>query len=451
MRPRHGLVMRAAAILLGAAVFALPQAGSGTPAVPRVHLVTVRDAIHPVTAGYIERALREADEQSARLVVLQLETPGGLVTSTEQIVEAIKSSPVPVAVYVASSKAASAGFLITLASDYAAMAPGTRIGAAHPVGMFGSGSQPEDQRKGGERPAMEAKIESDIAAFARTLAQNRGRNVQAAESAVLRSASFTEREALDQRLIDRICTDVGDLLRGLDGRVLRRFDGRRQRVDLEGAELVRVDMNLKERILAVIANPTLAVFLLGLGLLGIYVEFTHPGAVLPGVAGAVCLLLFAFAVQILPINVMGLLMFLAAIVMFILEVNVTSYGMLALTGVALLVLGSLMLFDTPIPEMRVSLAAVLPLAVALAAVVTLVMRFALSAQSRAVVTGREGLARELGEALTDLDPRGKVFVHGETWDAVARRPVRRGQRVRVSRVDNMVLEVEGVEERGESS
>jgi len=446
MRPRHGTVMKAAVILLWAAAVVAPQAGADPPQAPRVHLITVRDAIHPVTAGYIERALREAGDQRAALVVLQLETPGGLVSSTEQIIEAIKSSPAPVAVYVSSSKAASAGFLITLASDYAAMAPGTRIGAAHPVGLFGSGGQQQGERKDGERPAMEAKIENDIAAFARTLAQNRGRNVKAAESAVLRSASFTEREALEQGLIEAICTDLDQLLRDLDGKSLKRFDGRTQKLELGGAVRVEVGMNFKERVLSVVANPTLAMFLLALGMLGVYVEFTHPGAVLPGVAGAVCLLLFGFSVQILPINVMGLVLFVAALVMFVLEFNVTSYGMLALTGVALMALGALMLFDTPIPEMRVPLTAILPMVAVVGGVAMVVTRLALRAQRGVVVTGSEGMVGKVGTALTDLNPAGKVFVHGEYWDAVAVGPVRQGRRVRVRRLDGMRLEVEALEE-----
>jgi membrane-bound serine protease (ClpP class) len=417
-----------------------------------VHLVTIRDAIHPVSAGYIQRALREAGEAQANLVILQLETPGGLVTSTEQIIEAIKASPAPVAVFVSSTKAASAGFLITLASDFAVMAPGTRIGAAHPVGLFGGGEQEEGKEKGGKsggRLAMEAKLESDIAAFARTLAQNRGRNVKAAEAAVLSSVSYTEREALEQGLIDLICPDVDALLKAAQGRVVRRFDGRKQKLEVAGALRVRVGMNAKESVLSVIANPTLALFLLGLGILGIYVEFTHPGLLLPGVAGVVCLLLFGFSVQILPINVMGLLLILAAIVLFILEVNVVSYGLLAVTGVVLMALGSLMLFDTPIPEMRVPLGAVLALSAAVGVVATMVLRFALRAQRGAVLTGHEGLLREIGTALTDLEPRGKVFVHGEYWDAVARRPLKQGARVRVCRAERTLLEVDAAEEQGD--
>jgi membrane-bound serine protease (ClpP class) len=438
--------MKSAAILLGVAALAALPALADAPASRLVHVVTVRDAIHPVSAGYIARALREAGEGGAALIVLRLETPGGLVSSTEEIIEAIKGSKVPVAVFVHSSKAASAGFLIALASDFAAMAPGTRIGAAHPVGLLGDGGQKDKKEGDGDRPVMQAKIENDLAALARTLAQNRGRNVAAAEAAVRRSVSYTEREALEQRLIEAICGDMDELLKVMDGREVRRFDGRRQRLALSGAQRLEVPMNLKERVLSVIANPTLALALLALGVLGVYVELTHPGAVLPGVVGAVCLLLFAFATQILPINVMGLLLILASLVMFILEVSVTSYGMLALTGVALLVLGSLMLFNTPIPEMRVPLAAVLPIAAAVGGVAVLVLRFALRAQRSRVATGREGLVGEVGTALGDLAPHGKVFVHGETWDARSLRPARQGQRVQVLGLEGMELQVEPVEE-----
>jgi membrane-bound serine protease (ClpP class) len=442
--------MAGKAALLISGILAATPVIADVQAAPRVHLITVRDAIHPATASYIERALLEANEQQASLIVLQLETPGGLVTSTEQIIEAIKTSQTPVAVFVSSSKAASAGFLITLASDFAAMAPGTRIGAAHPVGLLGDGGQRGEDGKGGERPAMEAKIESDIAAFARTLAQNRGRSVEAAEAAVLRSVSYTEKEALKQGLIEAICNDVPALLEEIDQRDLKRFDGSSQRVSVAGATIVEADMSFKERVLSVIANPSLAIFLLGLGMIGIYVEMTHPGLVLPGVVGGVCLLLFAFAAQVLPVNVLALLMFVGAVVLFILEVNVTSYGMLTLTGIALMALGALMMFDTPIPEMRVPLSVVVPMCVAIGIICTLVLHFALRAQRQEVTTGREGLELEIGTALTDLNPRGRVFVHGKYWDAVADSTVRQGQQVRVKKIRHLLLEVEPVGETGES-
>ncbi len=439
-------------ILLGVGILVTSLVIAEVQAPPQVHLITVRDAIHPATASYIVRSLQEAGEQGASLVILQLETPGGLVTSTELIIEAIKTSPTPVAVFVSSSKAASAGFLITLASDFAVMAPGTRIGAAHPVGLLGSGSQSEEEtdEEAGERPAMEAKIENDIAAFARTLAQNRGRNVKAAEAAVLRSVSYTEQEALEQKLIDAICKDVQALLSTIDGRDLKRFDGSSQQISVAGATIVAVEMTFKERVLSIIANPSLAIFLLGLGLLGIYIEMTNPGVVLPGVVGGVCLLLFAFAAQVLPVNVLALLMFVGAVVLFILEVNVTSYGMLTLTGIVMMALGSLMMFDTPIPEMRVPLSVVVPMCVAVGVICTLVLQFALRAQRQEVTTGREGLELETGTALTDLDPRGRVFVHGEYWEAVTDSPVRQGQQVRVKKIRKLLLEVEPVEEKGGS-
>ncbi|MEE9219256.1 MAG: nodulation protein NfeD [Acidobacteriota bacterium] len=443
--------MKIRASLLVAGALAASIAIADAPARPLVYVVTVRDAIHPASAAYVERILREAGERGASLVVLKLETPGGLVTSTEQIIEAIKASPAPVAVFVSSTKAASAGFLITLASDFAAMAPGTRIGAAHPVGMFGQGGQREDQEDSSGRSAMEAKVESDIAAFARTLAQNRGRNVEAAESAVLKSVSFTEREALEQGLIDAICNDVPDLLQVLEGKLLKRFDGRSQKVEIANALIVETDMTFKENVLSVIANPTLAFFLLGLGVLGIYVEFTHPGLVLPGVVGAICLLLFAFAAQVLPVNVLALLLILGAIVLFILEVNVASYGMLTVAGIALMALGALMLFDAPIPEMRVPLGTVLPVCIAIGIICTLVLHFALSAQRQEVTTGREGLELEIGTALSDLNPRGRVFVHGEYWDAVSRKPIRQGQQVRVRKIERLLLEVEPANDAGEST
>ncbi|MBI4169798.1 MAG: nodulation protein NfeD [Acidobacteria bacterium] len=429
----------AIALLLGA----LP-AGAAAAAPPEdrgqgiVYSVTLDDVIHPISARFLKGAIRKANDEGAVLLIIKLDTPGGLGSSMEEMIRAITTSRVPVVVFVNGSKAASAGFFLTIAADVAVMAPGTRFGAAHPIAVVGE--IPKDS-------PMMAKVENDAAAYARTLAANRGRNSRAAEEAVRKSSAFTEREALDLRLIDYICRDEGEILAVLDGKKIRRFDGSSQVLRLDRVRLASLDMSGREKFLSMLADPTLAVLLLSIGMLGLYVEFTHPGLIFPGVIGGVCLLLFALATQTLPVNWVGAALIALAIVLFLLEIKVPSYGMLTLGGIACLILGSLILFKPSpegIPELRVARGAIASIAGTAGVIMAILTTLVVRSQRGRATTGTVGLVSEEGTALTDLDPEGRVFVHGEYWNAQARRPIRKGARVRVTQVRDLVLEVEEV-------
>jgi membrane-bound serine protease (ClpP class) len=303
------------------------------------------------------------------------------------------------------------------------------------------------------------KVENDAAAFARTLAENRGRNVALSERVVRESTNLTEREALDQRLVDLIASDLDDLLRQIDGREVRRFDGRTAMLRTQGVAVVRMEMTARERLLATIANPGLAFVLLSLGMVGFWVEFSHPGLILPGVVGAVALLLFGFSTQILPINWVKLLLVVLAVVLFLLEIKITSYGALTAGGIACLILGGLMLYETPdIPELRVPLGLLVAVSFAVGGITVGLLTLVLRAHRRAVTTGAEGLIGEIAVVIEDCAPDGRVFVHGEGWNAVADPPLRRGEGARVVRLDGLRLRIErapdgasapsGVAERG---
>jgi membrane-bound serine protease (ClpP class) len=410
-----------------------PGAGQGEAL---VYTVTLKDTIHPITARFIREAIERANRDRAALLILKLDTPGGFVTSMEDIVKSITDSRVPIVVYVNGSHAASAGFFITIAADVAVMAPGTRTGAAHPVSALSK----EDKAS----PEME-KVENDVAAYARSLATNRGRNVRAAEDAVRKSSAFTEQEALKLGLIDLVCSSEGEILEKLDGRVIRRFDGSTQTLRLGRTRVVSLDMTTRERFLSFLANPTLAVFLFLAGLLGLYVEFTHPGMVAPGLIGVVCLLLFALATQLLPINWVGVGLIMLAVVMFILEIKVPSYGMLTIGGIACLIVGSMMLIRKTEGDFGVAGGLVLGVAAGVGVIMAILTTLVVRSLRRRPTTGMAGLVAEVGTALTDLDPEGSVFVHGEYWNARARRPpVRQGARVRIVQVRGLLIEVEEV-------
>lgn len=411
------------------------------PSGPVVRLLDFEDVVTPVSAAKIVRAVDEADRTGEALVVIRLDTPGGLVASLETIVQRILRARTPVVVWVgpAGAKAASAGFLILIAADVAAMAPGTHTGAAAVIsGPFGANPESDVGLK---------KASSDVAARARTLAEHRGRNVAACEKAVLAADSYTDAQALREGIIDLIAADVQDLLNKLDGRDVRRFDGTTVRLAVKSAEIRRVESSWRDEVLGVLANPLVAYLLLLLGLGGLYVELSHPGLVFPAVVGVLCLLLFAFASQVLPVSSIGILLILLGIVLFVLEFKIVSHGLLTVGGLACLVFGSLMLFQGPIPELRLPLAAILPASLTLAAACAIAVRLAVRAQRAPVTTGVEGLVGEIGTVTEDLAPHGKVFVHGETWDADSLAgPLPRGARVRVSRVERMTLVVEPVPE-----
>jgi len=410
------------------------------PAHPRreVILARVHSVIHPVSAELILDAIREADASGAAAVVLELSTPGGLLTSTREITTTMLGARTPVVVWVAPDGAqnASAGFFVLMAADVAAMAPNSNTGAAHPVG-----GQGEDiPGKLGE------KMEQDSAAYIRALAARTGRNVQLAQAAVVESRSFTAREALQGKLIELIAPTLPELLRALDGRTVRKGN---QVVTLRtaGATVREVELPSLRKLLAWVADPNIAYILLVLGGLGLYFELMNPGAILPGVVGGICLILAFFALSVLPVNVAGLALILLSLLFFIAEIKVVSHGLLAVGGVISLVLGSLMLFKTGDAMLRVSLQIIASLVVFTVAVVGFLVMMALRARRAPVTTGREGLLSERGTARTPLDPRGKVFVHGELWDAVAPEPVAAGETVEIVAVQNLTLEVRALRPR----
>ncbi|HXJ93052.1 MAG TPA: nodulation protein NfeD [Terriglobia bacterium] len=396
--------------------------------------INLDDIIEPVTAEYVQRGIQTANDEHAAAVLLDLSTPGGLDTSMREIIHAIISSQVPVIAYVypSGSRAASAGFFVLLSAEVAAMAPGTNTGAAHPV-MMGNA----DIGK-----TMEAKIENDAAAYIRSIAGKRGRNVQLAEEGVRSSKSFTEKEALDNHLIDLIADSPADLLKSLDGRTINRFEGGTAVLHLNGARLQAYDMTSRERFLARIADPNIALILGVIGALCLYFEFTHPGMVLPGVAGALAIVLALYAFHLLPINYTGVALILLALVLFGLEVKANSHGVLVVGGIIAMVVGALILVQSPLPGAQIHFSTALSVTLPVAIISVILVRLAVLARRNKTITGEQGLIDQVGVARTDLAPEGQVFVHGEIWEARAAEPVASGTRVRVRNVQGLKLTVE---------
>jgi len=381
------------------------------------------------------QTIAEADRTGAALVVFTLRTPGGLVDSTRSIVSRMIAARTPVVVFVgpAGARAASAGFLLTIAADVAAMAPGTHIGAAHPV------------QGGGERmdETMAKKAAEDVAAYARTIAAKRGRNVTLAEEAVMESRAFTEGEALSATppLIDLVASDVPELLQKLDGRAVTRFDGQSIVLKTAGAPIVPIEMSLRQRVLGGIAHPNIAFLLLSLGTLGLTIELWSPGAVLPGVAGGLCLLLAFFAFQILPINYAGLLLIVFGLALLALEIKVVSYGLLTIGGLTSLIFGSMILIDSDSPELQLSARIVVPIVVGFAAIGIFLVRLAIAAQRQPPATGTNEMIGVKGRALTSIEPGkpGQVAAHGEIWQASSSEAIPADAQVRIAAVDGLML------------
>ena len=421
-----------AVCLAGAVAWAAQPAARGAVFVARVDSI-----IQPVTADYMIETLDRADAADASLVVFELRTPGGLVDSTRAIVSHMLAARTPVAVWVgpSGSRAASAGFLLTIAADVAAMAPGTHIGAAHPVGGEG---QALDE-------TMSKKATSDLAAYARTLAERRHRNVALAEQAVVESRAFTDQEALDASppLIDLVARDVPDLLRQLDGRTITRFDGTPVTLHTASAPVTTVAMTWRQRVLSAIAHPNVAYILFSLGTLGLAIELWTPGAILPGVVGSICLLLAFFAFQVLPVNYAGLLLMVLGFGLLVLEVKVPSFGLLTVGGLTSLALGGLMLMDVSTPALRVSRELIAAVTIALGGIMTMLVRLAVRAQRRPATTGAEGMIDEIGQAISAIAPgrAGAVSAHGEIWQATAAEPIAEGDAVRVVAIHGLTLEV----------
>src|SRR5436853_4259111 len=397
-----------------------------------VYVATYEGVINPVAAEYINHVLTEAQEGTAAAVVIRLDTPGGLDTSMRLIIKDITSSPVPVIVYVAPSggRAASAGVLILYAAHIAAMAPGTNVGAAHPVAMGG-----------GEMDAvMKAKVENDAAAYIKSIAEKRGRNVQWAENAVRKSVSVTEKEALSLKVIDLIADDVPALLAAVDGREVVTGAGKVV-LRTKGARLKEIPMGWRLEVLKALSDPNIAFILMTLGTIGLLAELYNPGAILPGIVGAISLILAFYSLQTLPINYAGVLLIILGIVLFILEIKVMSYGLLSLGGIAAMTFGALLLVKTDAPFMKVSLSVIIPTVVTFGALLLAITWLAVKSQMRRPVTGPEGMVGSIAVAKTDLAPRGKVFLQGEIWDAVSEEPLREGEEAEVKAVAGLTLTV----------
>jgi membrane-bound serine protease (ClpP class) len=417
-------------------VIALLVIAIGVAARADVVKIAIDDTIHPITAEYIERAIHEAQKTNADALLIELRTPGGLSTSTRTIVEKILASKVPVIVYVAPSGgyAASAGFFILQSADVAAMAPATNTGAAHPI--LGDGSKMDDVLKG--------KVENDAAAFMRAFVAKRGRNVEAAESAVRESKSFTEQEALDKKVIDLIAKDEADLLKQTDGREVTRFDGSKTTLRTANKAVRLFPMTVRQEVLAFLMNPNIAFLLFSIGMLAIYAEFNNPGAILPGVVGLVCVLLAVFALNILPTRFAALALILGAFVLFALEVKFTSHGILGIGGTILMVVGALLLVDGPIPQMRVNIWTALAVSIPMALITIFLMSIAVRAHKNKVVTGDQGMIGQIARVHTPLAPAGKVDVMGEIWNAVCPERAEPGDDVVVRGIRGLELDVEKV-------
>jgi membrane-bound serine protease (ClpP class) len=397
--------------------------------------VAIDGVIHPVTVEIVSDAIAQAQRDNAKVILLQIDTPGGLLEATREVTQKIISSSVPVVTWVApsGSRAASAGFFILLSGDIAVMAPGTRTGAASPVQL----GQEMD-------PVMRKKVESDASAWIRSLASQRGRDGSLAEKAVLEAKSFTEQEALQAKLIDFIAADEQQLLQALDGRELSMFNRDRRKLDLRGAAIRDYKPTLRQNIIRAIANPNIAFLLLIAGALGLYIEFTVPGAILPGVAGALCLLFGLAALSVLPINWLGAALLVLALALFVAEAFVSSYGVLAVGGVVAFVFGALLLVDGP-PALRIGLGTALSVALPFAAISAFLATLVVRAHREKSPTGESGMIGKIAVARTTLDPEGKVFVHGEYWDASSPVTVPEGAQVRVIAVDGLRLRVEPVQ------
>jgi len=426
--------MRADSVLARAllvSLFVCLVAQPGGALARQVNVIRVESVISPSSADYIVSAIQEADKENVVALVIELDTPGGLDTSMRVIIKEMLAAKTPLVVYVAPSgaRAASAGAFITMAAHIAAMAPGTNIGAAAPVAMGGQMDK-----------TMEKKVTNDAAAYMRTIAEKRGRPIDLAEEWVRKATSKTETEAVKAKLIDVVSPNLTDLLQAIDGRVVTTAAGK-VKLETKNAVVRREEMNLREKILKIITDPTIAYLLLILGLAGLYFEFSTPGAILPGVLGGIALILALYAFQQLPINYAGFLLILLAIVMFIAEIKVVSHGVLTLGGIAAMILGSMMLINTPAPYMRISVGAIIGTAVGTAAFFLFVVGAGVKALRSKTTTGIEGLVGEIGVVRTRLAPRGQIFLRGELWNAEGDGAVEVGESVRVTGMDGLTLRV----------
>ena len=401
---------------------------------PQIYVIKVDAAITPIVAEYLAKNIDVASKANAEVLVIQLDTPGGLVDSMREIVKKMMSADVPIVVYVAppGARAASAGVFITLAGNVAAMAPGTHIGAAHPVTMQGQMDK-----------TMEAKVVNDLAAMARSISERRGKNAQWAEEAVRKSVSITETEALKLKVIDLIAPDIPTLIKDINGRTVDLATGKRT-LNTTGASVRDIEMGFRFKFLSLITNPNIAYILMILGFYGLYFELANPGAIFPGVAGAICLILAFYALQTLPINYAGLLLIILGVGLFIAEAFITSHGVLGVGGAIAMAIGSVMLIESPSPYLRISWAVIVPVVALSALLFIITVHLAVRVHREKADTGREGMLGLEGEAKTDIHASGQVFVHGEYWSAWSDDPVKKGERVKIETVEGLKLKVKRI-------
>lgn len=402
--------------------------------------IDLDDTIQPVAAEFVAQAIHEAERTHASAVLIELNTPGGLMVSMHEIIQKILASSVPVIVYVApaGAHAASAGFFILESADVAAMAPGTHTGAAHPVFIGPTGtSMPQE-------PIMKEKVENDALAMLRSYVAKRGRNQAVAETAIRESKAVSADEALEQHLIEYVSPNDYDLLRQIDGKTITRFDGSKVTMHTAGVPVRLYGMSLREHTLNFLMDPTLAALLFVFGLMALYIEFTHPGVVAPGVVGFIAVLLALFALQMLPLRYEALVLILGAFVLFVLEAKIPTHGALTAGGIFMMVVGMLLLVDGPIPEMRVKLWAALAISIPFGLIAVFLMSLAIRARRSKVVMGEKGLIGEIGTVTLPLTPSGKVLLRGALWNAVAPVNVALGEQVVVRGIQELVLQVEPV-------
>ncbi len=397
-----------------------------------IYIIKSSGAVSPATANFLKQGIKKASDNNVSCIIIELNTPGGLAESMRDIVMAILASSVPVVVYVSpgGARAASAGVMITMSADIAAMAPGTNIGAAHPVG---AGGKEIDK-------TMSEKVVNDMVAHARSVAGKRGRNADWVEKAIRESVSVTETEALKQNIIDIVATDMDDLIKQINGREIKD----KGVINLDNPRRTILEESIRTKILKIISDPNIAYILMMIGMAGIYFELSHPGAIFPGVVGAIAIVLAFFAFQTLPVNYAGILLIILALIFFIMEMKITSYGLLSVAGITSLFLGSLMLFENASPELRVAWQVFLPTIVVVSAFFVTLASLVFKAQVSKPKTGAKGLVGEIGVVKEDIMPEGKVFVHGELWNATSKNRISKGAKVRVVKVVNLVLDVEPV-------
>lgn len=442
--PRDTRLLFEVAIFVGLAAllllpFATKLASSDSPAPPLVLELKIDSEIQPILATYVDEGLEDAAKRHAALVLITMDTPGGLSDSMTDIIHHILDSPVPVAVYVSPSGArgASAGFLILLSADIAAMAPGTRAGAATPIFLPGWFTMPMDE-------VLRKKINNDATAFLRSFSEKRGRNPKLAETAITEARAFTEQEALNEHLIDLVASDKDELLHRLDGREITRFSGKKMTLSLENYTRANFELSARQKFLSRIVEPDMFFLLLLIGALGLYTEFTHPGVIAPGVVGGICMVLALYAMQILPVNFAGVLLIVLALVLFILEAKFTSHGVLLIGGIASMLLGAMFLIRSPLTPGGVSFGVALAATLPFAFLTVFLMRLVLKSRRWKTATGKEEMLGEEGVVTTALTAGGEgmIRVHGELWRAASRESIPAGAKVRVLRVDGLKLEVE---------